>query len=75
MRGVFRMGKQMQQVKLVTTGGRQMTTWVDARPDLKRGVVIVLDKIPGVKWLVEELYDTKVDSDLLDLNRGWTNNI
>lgn len=69
------MKKDMQQVKLVTDGGRQMTTWVDYRPDLKKGVVIVLDKMPGVMWLVEELYSTKVPADVLNLNRGWTNNI
>lgn len=70
--------KMLQQVKLVTREDgtvRHITTWVDADPRLKRGVVITLDKIPDVKWLVEEVYSTKVPRAQLDLNRGWTNNI
>lgn len=72
------MSKLLRQVKLVTkdeSGVRQMTTWVDDRPDLKRGVVIKLDKMPDTAWYVEELYNTKLTETQVDLNRGWTNNI
>lgn len=68
------MSRLLRQVKLVTIGGRQMTTWVDDRPDLRRGSVIELDKMKGTKWLIEELYSTKIAEELLDMNRNWDNN-
>lgn len=66
----------LMQVKLVRpvpgAGQIQMTTWVDADPRLKKGVVIELKK-DNRKWMVEEVYST-VDEKLIKDGRDFDNN-
>jgi hypothetical protein len=63
------------QVDLKTKDGKTLTTWVDSDPRVKEGVMIALKEFPDMKWKVLKRYTTELDVNLLDMNRGWTNNI
>lgn len=53
---------------------RQMTTWVNDRPDLKPGVIIELKSVDGF-WTVKKVYNDLHTSDEFDWHRKWDNNI
>jgi len=64
------------QVMLRSEHSEVMTTWLDARPNLKKGAVITLkDFMPNTKWLVIELYPKVHDAKDFDWHRKWDNNI
>jgi hypothetical protein len=62
---------KVTQVKLQTTKGEQMTTWLDSDKRLKLGTILELKQDPRV-WEVIELYDT-LDANKIDTH-GWDNN-
>lgn len=54
---------------------RTMTTWLDKKPGLAKGAVIIIKDIPKIKWIVKELYRTEHESSEFDWHRKWDNNI
>jgi hypothetical protein len=66
---------KMVQVDLTREGGAQLTTWVDVKPDLKKGAKITLkDMDPNIWWKVEKVYDVEMDKAEIEANRNWDNN-
>lgn len=51
-----------------------MTTWLDLSKPFKRNDYVELKEMPGVKWLVAEIYDIELESSDLDFHRKWDNN-
>lgn len=63
------------QVMLRSPEGELFTTWVDKRPDLKKGAEITLkDLKPEMKWLVTAVFDQEHDAADFDFHRKWDNN-
>lgn len=51
-----------------------LTTWLDVRPDLQKGVRLTLKEYPDIEWTVFELYDHEHEAADFDFHRKWDNN-
>ena len=68
--------KKMIQVQLVHTNPQTtLTTWLEKDNRIKPGAYITLKEYGDVEWRVSIVFGIEIPKDLLDMNRGWTNNI
>lgn len=52
-----------------------LTTWVESRPDLKRGVWITLkDFKPNREWYVQTIFNGEHEAVDFEFHRKWDNN-
>jgi hypothetical protein len=52
-----------------------LITWVDKKPNLKKGAFISLDECPEARWEVKEVYPGEHPNHAFQWHRKWDNNI